>query len=372
MKSRPLIAWSLTIGLALSAHADESNVDEIRKLFDRFAGKLRILHETSQMPLELVQRPVLNWSNPVRKTPAGGLFLWTLEARPHVAMCIYPSGNGNYDMEFQSLSESALSMHREDELVWNPNRPGTEWKQLETPLVVAESPTLRLSQMRRLASQFEARLVFGKKADKRLRMQSTPVYRYPAKETSSDGRRIVDGAVFTFVQGTDPEAILIIEAIEDEEKKPQWQFAMGRMTMVCTAAEFSRQDRLGRGHVGFPRAEQDLPRRPRKIGLGCRMGWLHSLPSCAVILHPNSSHAHGSQGFRVSQMLPRTDSGVADDDRFSMGRDGAWVACRRARNVRRLLHEYGARLPRSTQGSDSRRRIRDADAVLFSRLHPPR
>ncbi len=38
--------------------------------------------------------------------------------------------------------------------------------------------------------------------------------------------------MFTFVQATDPEVFLIIEAIKDAEQGATWRYALARMTMV--------------------------------------------------------------------------------------------------------------------------------------------
>lgn len=63
---------------------------------------------TGTEKLELVEQPILNWSNPERRTPAGALFLWTLDGRPQVAMGIYPVADMTLDHEFQSLSPYPL------------------------------------------------------------------------------------------------------------------------------------------------------------------------------------------------------------------------------------------------------------------------
>jgi hypothetical protein len=57
-----------------------------------------------------------------------------------------------------------------------------------------------------------------------LRQLPTPLYRYDPQ--SGD---ITDGAVFAFVVGTDPEALLQIEAVKIEGKVV-WQYALARRT----------------------------------------------------------------------------------------------------------------------------------------------
>ena len=237
---KPALALGLVCVMSCCLFAEgNSEITDIRELFDRYASKLRLVDQITGDALKLVERPVLNWSNPERRTPAGGLFLWTKSGRPKVAMCIYPSGGGRFEMEFQSLSLGGLTMHRDEELVWNPQVAGGEWKDLETKYEVGKSASLRLSQMRRLASRFAARLTFDNQADRLLRMQSTPVFRYPPKELESN---VIDGAAFSFVQGTDPEVLLLIEATTDGGSEPKWRYMLARMTIVRSIVSLDKQD----------------------------------------------------------------------------------------------------------------------------------
>jgi hypothetical protein len=57
-----------------------------------------------------------------------------------------------------------------------------------------------------------------------LRLLPRPLYRYE----TSDGP-IIDGAVFAFVMGTDPETLLLIEAVENADGTA-WQYAFARRT----------------------------------------------------------------------------------------------------------------------------------------------
>ncbi|MEZ6129954.1 MAG: hypothetical protein R3C59_14825 [Planctomycetaceae bacterium] len=75
--------------------------------------------------------------------------------------------------------------------------------------------------MRRLAGQFEAVIPAGLvDGEGSLRLLAQPLHRY-----RSERHKVVDGAVFAFVMGTDPEIILLIEAVESGESV-EWQFAV--------------------------------------------------------------------------------------------------------------------------------------------------
>jgi hypothetical protein len=75
--------------------------------------------------------------------------------------------------------------------------------------------------MKRAAERFTARLQDERTGDdvpKVLRPLATPLYRYPTRGA------VLDGALFAFVVGTDPELLLLIEAQDD-----RWRYAVARM-----------------------------------------------------------------------------------------------------------------------------------------------
>ena len=62
-----------------------------------------------------------------------------------------------------------------------------------------------------------------------MRLLAQPIYRYQL--SGSPDSPTLDGAIFVFVEGTDPEAYLLLEATGTE--RPVWQFAFARMNIVA-------------------------------------------------------------------------------------------------------------------------------------------
>ena len=91
----------------------------------------------------------------------------------------------------------------------------------------ADSSRDRLRQMRKLASSFQVTTVANKYYNyqlTQLRLMPQPLYRY--KETPND---LLDGALFVFADGTDPELVLLIEAREKDQRY-QWHYGLARFT----------------------------------------------------------------------------------------------------------------------------------------------
>ncbi len=212
--------------------ATESDVDMLRSEFFQAVKGIQISGgATGNQQLELQSKPLLNWSNPERKTPAGGLFLWTLGGRPQVALCLYPNLNQKVDLEFQSLALWPLVAHDGSSTVWNPTEAGIEMQPLTDAPTPAATTLGRLRQMRQMSRQFSAKLVPPNRTEIPLRMLATPLYRFAPPIASS---KYVDGALFSFVQATDPEVLLLIEAVKDGRDELRWQYGLARMSMVPT------------------------------------------------------------------------------------------------------------------------------------------
>ncbi len=95
----------------------------------------------------------------------------------------------------------------------------------EAPIPAA-TPAQRLRQMRELAKEFTGRQTNRKGVDGDMRLLTQPICRYEGKEPP-----LIDGGLFAFVQGTDPEVVLLIEAPQIDGK-PQWQYSLSRMTSI--------------------------------------------------------------------------------------------------------------------------------------------
>lgn len=232
-----LLACFFTLWIAAVAQAqtdneptaDKPTVDEMKSMFADAAAEFTAIDIETQEQFKFMSQSVLNWSNPERKTLAGGLFFWTSQSRPVVALCVYPDEDA-YEFEFQSLTDRPLQLQRDNQTTWQPAEPGIVWKPLDTTKWAPhKSPLVRRRQMRQIANAFEAKLAPPGRTEKALRLQAAPLHRYLPESLPDD---CLDGAVFCFVQGTDPEVLLMIEAIQDQSKVTSFRYALARTTMV--------------------------------------------------------------------------------------------------------------------------------------------
>jgi len=175
--------------------------------------------------LNLVKKPVLRWSNPLRETDDGTVYLWTTaRGRPAIVLSIYTHDDTKIDHEFQSLAKTRLSARYQDKEVWRPE-PGIEFRPFPgEPPAPAKTPAARLAQMRKLMREFAASI--GRQRWRHeLRLLTQPIHRY---DDADD--KLLDGAVFALGEGTDPELVVLLEAWGSDDDAT-WHFAPARLNM---------------------------------------------------------------------------------------------------------------------------------------------
>jgi hypothetical protein len=195
----------------------------------RSAASYRIATD-AQPPRDLVlnEEPVLRWTNPVRDTTAGAIFVWLADGRPEVVTSVYRNpveGKIVEEHEFQSLATTGLTATRDGQTVWVPQTAGIELAPIPGAPRPAATAAERLRQMGALAREFHA-FFDGAEDKSELRLLPKPLFRYETKR-----RDVSDGALFAFVLTTDPEVLLLIES-RPLAGIPTWHSGFARMSMV--------------------------------------------------------------------------------------------------------------------------------------------
>lgn len=176
---------------------------------------------------------VLATSNPARGAGhEGSMLLWLDKGRPAVAVSIF-EWQGRIVHEIDALARNGR--------LTGESRLGQRWEPVESEVAYqtvpdedppSEQAARRRLQLKKIAGKFSVTML-GFNDDnsdrERLRMLPSPVYQYQLDASSPSNADLIDGAVFAFVQGTDPEALLIIEAMQNGETK-QWEYALVRST----------------------------------------------------------------------------------------------------------------------------------------------
>ena len=187
----------------------------------KFAQSHKVIIAGSNEEAMLLNLPIFSWANPQRSAIGGALYMWTLKGRPVATIGLWTYKDTKDSYEYQSLHEGALDVTCDAGEDWRPKDPGLKYLPIPNAETPAESKTLRLIQMRKIArDRFSSHAADG--SDQRL--LPTPIYRYDEFPDN-----VFDGAVFSFADGTDPETLLVFEA-RLIDKNPQWFYAFGSQT----------------------------------------------------------------------------------------------------------------------------------------------
>jgi hypothetical protein len=185
--------------------------------------------------LTFVSKPLLRYSDPTRgrstsDEAAGNVLLdagvWRLgtEGRPTalVTVEIYqaPDASRLVSFEFLSLSETRFSLkHKARRVRWDPAGSALDLKELPDAPKPANTAAGRLAQMRQMARRFAAKEQLGNVSIE-CRLLAQPIDRY---QSAAD--KIVDGAIFAYANGTNPELGVVFES--DGER---WLYGVIRLT----------------------------------------------------------------------------------------------------------------------------------------------
>jgi hypothetical protein len=181
-----------------------------------------------QSEAKLVAEPVLRYGDSTRKNDEGSLWIWQSGGRPTAIAGIefYPSRpkEAAWLFEIASLSSERISVQRGDDLAWTAKEPGAKWQPIANADPPADKPVRRLAQMKELSRRFTAHERETTEGRLELRPLTSPLYRY--SDAASD---VLDGAIFSFANGTNPEVLLVLEAYK-VKGATQWRFALAQMT----------------------------------------------------------------------------------------------------------------------------------------------
>ena len=239
-----VMAWASI--LVFSAHVSSQEPDPVAKAKDKTQesankqqlGAMRRLAEAIRVTVgegeqrqeaKLIVEPLYRFSDQARLHSDGSVWAWAVAGRP-VAMAEFRTADrtkGAWGHDLVATSDARLSAEVARHGRWAPRE--TDFKLLPVPDSAPPAKTAagRLRQMKQFARSLTASEVWrGQRSE--LRLLSTEVHRY--SDTASG---LVDGAVFIFVVGSNPEAILFVEAHKadsDTGAQGSWQYGLARMS----------------------------------------------------------------------------------------------------------------------------------------------
>lgn len=217
-----------------SSKADDESLRKQRlQLMERVIADfdVRSAQNLSKDELAFSPKPLLRYSDPTRGVDGANVLLdasvWRLgkAGRPTalITLEIYRSNSdaGVLAYEFLSLTNAKYQLARKAEpsVAWDATGSAIQLRDLPEAPMPAPTAFARLAQMRVLARRFQVHETLNGEPIP-CRLLSQPIDRYKSEESG-----ILDGAIFAFANGTNPETGLVLECDAD-----QWRFGIFRLS----------------------------------------------------------------------------------------------------------------------------------------------
>ena len=236
-----LIAASLVLGVicVVHLHADEPKNqppdDASGQKFDDTASverlavmRRRIAALTAEcesndglVQVDIISSPLLRYSNQASKVVMldATVWAWGRVGRPVALASVEPDG-----FEVVSLSERPVSFTGKRGLKWKATASDIKWKPVPNADKPGATALIRVRQMKEITARFSAAGYYGDGTDTELRLLVRHLHRY-----ADPDNKLIDGAIFTFAGGTNPEVILLLECRESIKDQSAWFYGICRL-----------------------------------------------------------------------------------------------------------------------------------------------
>jgi len=222
---------------AQEAEQRAARLEEMKQLVRSF-NVVAIDDQGKQTPATLAEDPLHRWTDPTRNFNGGALWVWRESGRPVavVGVELYRL----WSLEFVAVSTGRVTASNDDGSVrWTPRKGSVEFHEIPEAPAPAAGEAERLRQMRDLTKRFSAReyWVGGNGQHYALRLLTHPIDRY-----SDPTSGVVDGALFVYANGTNPESLLLIEARRRGNDPPKWSFAAAPFSHAEVSLKLGSRD----------------------------------------------------------------------------------------------------------------------------------
>jgi hypothetical protein len=253
------VAWMISGTVRAQDHGQGTAAGRSAEMM-QIAGSLSAFRGegADRRQVKLRPEPLLRFSDPIREASDASLWAWGEPGRPLAlfAMELQPDPTGaegalKWACEFISLAADPLEVRLgngstdggsskpvpspTDRVLWKPTKPGVAFREFPAAPTPARSPTGRLAQMKDLLKRLSCTAHPGEKVV--LRLMPHPVVRYAETEAG-----LVDGAIFAFASGTNPEVLALLEAQGPSPEKASWHYAFARITVAPYEVRIDRRE----------------------------------------------------------------------------------------------------------------------------------
>jgi hypothetical protein len=181
---------------------------------------------------ELVATPLLHYSDQQRGLTESTLWVWQLDGQPVLFSKLERLFDGQgvatgWQYCCTPTTTETVEIQSDRRIRWRSKAAALNWQEFDEAPLPGDSAVVRLRQLKALAAQFEGEIENTRLRDReQMRLLPQPLHRY---ESPKEG--VIDGAAFGITsKGTNPDSLLLIEAVATEGSAAEWRFGIVGMT----------------------------------------------------------------------------------------------------------------------------------------------
>jgi hypothetical protein len=217
---------------------------EVRKAAEQLVDTVALesLQGDTWVKAKRIDRPLLLYTDDTRGDDRGFLWGWGGKGRPLAVIEIFQKvqPRGAWTVCMCNTSGSRVRAGRLGGPWWLENDSDIDFKDIPSAPPVGTDVSLRQRQLKQLAQNFTAYEIWLPNDTRYdLRRLDRPLHSYRDEDAG-----IVEGGLFTFANGTNPEILLFIEARQGKApgSKPVWQFGVGRSAAAELHLEYQGKE----------------------------------------------------------------------------------------------------------------------------------
>jgi hypothetical protein len=219
-------------GATVAAESEDAGLTAMRTQVQGMAVRLNDADGSRTADAELVATPLIHYSDQQRKLTDSTLWVWQSQGRPVLfskleRLLSREGATNGWQFCCTPTTDATVDILWGRRFRWRSKEPALKWQDFDVAPPPAAGAPGRLLQMKSLANRFHGEIVNTRINDReQMRLLARPLHRY-----QSPTQDVVDGAVFGITsKGTNPDSLLLIEAVSLAERQAKWRFGVIGMT----------------------------------------------------------------------------------------------------------------------------------------------
>jgi hypothetical protein len=210
--------------------ADTARAESLERMLARTKQMIvRIQAGAEERRPELVEAPLIHYADQVRNLPESTLWVWHQQGLPVLFCKVEQIRDARASWQYCCVPATAdkIDVEWQRQFRWRSRETLFSWVAVaDAPEPSDKAPT-RLTQMKAIVRGFGGETEQTPiKSRQKMRLLASPLHRFAAPE-----QNVLDGAVFGLTSnGTNPDVLLLVEALGKEESKARWRYGVVGMT----------------------------------------------------------------------------------------------------------------------------------------------